>query len=90
MAHKSLALLPALTLCALGAGGLAVYAMAAPDDPPPASAPSDQGQKGRHHNPAWEACKKQADDQKLEPGDARHEFMKNCMKSSNSAPPPSS
>jgi hypothetical protein len=47
------------------------------DNPPPANpAPG-----GRHNNPAWAACKKQADDQKLTPGDARHEFMKTCMKS---------
>jgi hypothetical protein len=47
------------------------------DNPPPANpAPG-----GRHNNPAWAACKKQADDQKLAPGDSRHEFMKTCMKS---------
>jgi len=51
------------------------------DNPPPANPPPG----GRHHDPAWAACKKQADDQKLEPGDARHEFMKNCMKSAKSS-----
>jgi hypothetical protein len=30
----------------------------------------------------WEACHKQADDQKLARGEARREFMKNCMKGS--------
>jgi hypothetical protein len=85
------ALLPALALTAFGT--LAFQSMALGDDaPPPAappgsSAPGDQGPGGRHHNPAWAACKKQADDQKLEQGDARHEFMKSCMKSAKGAPP---
>jgi len=42
----------------------------------------------RHdHDPAWEACKKQADNQKLERGDARRDFMKNCVKSAHPAAP---
>lgn len=49
----------------------------ADDNPPPSNAPAG----GRHDNPAWAACKKQADDQKLQPGDARREFMKSCLKS---------
>jgi len=36
----------------------------------------------------WQACRKQADDQKLPRGDARREFMRNCMKSAQTAPPP--
>jgi hypothetical protein len=80
------ALLPALALTAL-----ASYSVALADDAPPASAaPGDQSPGGRHHNPAWAACKKQADDQKLEPGDARREFMKNCMKSAKGDAPPAS
>jgi Spy/CpxP family protein refolding chaperone len=80
--------LPALALAALGA--LASHSAALADDAPPASAPGDQGPGGRHHNPAWAACKKQADDQKLQPGDARREFMKNCMKSAKGDAPPAS
>jgi hypothetical protein len=51
------------------------------DNPPPANPPPG----GRHNNPAWAACKKQADDQKLAPGDARHEFMKTCLKSAKNS-----
>ena len=57
----------------MGAAGIAL----GDDTPPPAN--PDHG--GRHNNPAWAACKKQADDQKLEAGDARREFMKSCLKS---------
>jgi Spy/CpxP family protein refolding chaperone len=73
----------ALTSAAVGFSSTA----AADDNPPPPSAPGADGQNGgRHHNPAWAACKKQADDQKLERGDARRDFMKNCMKSAPGAP----
>jgi psiF repeat len=51
------------------------------DDPPATANPAG----GRHNNPAWAACKKQADDQKLQPGDARREFMKTCMKSAKNS-----
>jgi hypothetical protein len=88
-------LLQALLLSTLAAGSsLSVSAAAVADDaPPPASAPSPDtpdSPKGRHHNPAWQACKKQADDQKLAPGDARRVFMKSCMKSAKDAAPPAS
>jgi hypothetical protein len=53
----------------------------ADDTPPPANPPPG----GRHNNPAWAACKKQADEQKLQSGDARHEFMKNCPMSATSS-----
>jgi psiF repeat len=67
----------ALAALAIGAGHIAL----GDDNPPPANpAPG-----GRHNNPAWAACKKQADDQKLQPGDARREFMKNCLKSAKSS-----
>jgi hypothetical protein len=73
----------ALAALTIGAGSIAL----GDDNPPPANpAPG-----GRHNNPAWAACKKQADDQKLQPGDARREFMKNCLKSapsSGTAPAP--
>ncbi len=85
--------LTALALCtalAAAAGGLAGLAFA--DDPTPsAPAPGADGGSGRHHNPAWAACKKKADDQNLERGEARREFMKDCLKSAApTAPPPPS
>jgi hypothetical protein len=81
------AILPTLVLAAFASGG-AAFSAAADDTPPPSTAPGpDAG--GRHHNPAWAACKKQADDQKLQAGDARRNFMKDCMKSApNPAPAP--
>ena len=69
------AALAALTICSAGTAGVAF----GDDTPPPSDNPAHGG---RHNNdPAWAACKKQADDQKLPPGDARHDFMKNCLKS---------
>jgi hypothetical protein len=59
--RKLTALLPALafTLSTFGAiGAIGVSGIAAADDtPPPAAAPGNDGQ-GRHHDPAWAACKK--------------------------------
>ncbi|HEX4242335.1 MAG TPA: PsiF family protein [Steroidobacteraceae bacterium] len=65
-------------LLALGAYGASVGPALA-DDTPPASGGQGHG-SGRQHDPAWAQCKKQADDQKLERGDARREFMKTCIK----------
>lgn len=79
----------AMSALTMGAFGLAAAAVA-DDAPPPTSAPPADGTGGRHHNPAWAACKKQADDQKLEEGDARKEFMKNCLQAAKSAPPTTS
>jgi hypothetical protein len=89
------ALLQALVLSTLATGSFlgASAAAVADDAPPPASAPSPDSPdspKGRHHNPAWAACKKQADDQKLAPGDARRDFMKSCLKSAKDSAPPAS
>ena len=82
-------LLAALALTLSTCGAIAVSGPASADDaPPPAAAPGDGAH--RHHDPAWAACKKQADDQKLQPGDARREFMKTCLKSAHPAPPPAS
>jgi hypothetical protein len=81
-------LIPALALSALAMASLSV---AAPDDdtPPPNSAPgADAPRSGPHHNPAWQACNKQADDQNITAKDARREFMRSCMKSAKEAPPP--
>jgi hypothetical protein len=64
---------------AIAALTIAAGSIALGDDTPPPANPAPGG--GRHNNPAWAGCKKQADDQKLAPGDARREFMKNCMKS---------
>jgi hypothetical protein len=91
---KPAARLAALALAALFMGYLGVHAAAAVADdapsPPSSASGADAPPQGRHHNPAWAACKKQADDQKLAPGDARHEFMKSCMKAAKDAAPPAS
>jgi hypothetical protein len=85
---KIIAALPSLVLGTLTMGSIVVSAVTYGDDAPPAGAPDGDA---RHHNPAWAGCKKQADDQKLAPGEARHEFMRNCMKAAKAAaPPPSS
>jgi hypothetical protein len=75
-------LLP-LTLIVFSAT-LSLSAGAIADEPTPPATTPVPGNGGRHHNPAFEACKRQADDQKIVAGDARHAFIKNCMKS---APP---
>lgn len=67
---------------AIAALTIAAGSVALGDDTPP---PANPAPGGRHNNPAWAACKKQADDQKLQPGDARREFMKTCMKSAKSS-----
>jgi hypothetical protein len=73
--RKTTTLLAVLTML----GALSYSAGAIADEPPPAPTPADSG--GRHHNPAFAACKQKADDQKIAPGDARRAFIKNCMKS---------
>ena len=79
------ALLPALPLMILSTViGFSADAIA-DDATPPATTPVP-GNGGRHHNPAFAACKRQADDQKITAGDARRAFIKNCLKS---APPAS-
>jgi hypothetical protein len=71
--------LRAIAIALVAIGSISAAEIARADDPPHGD---------HHHDPAWAACKKQADDQKLQPGDARHEFMKTCMKSAKSAAPP--
>jgi hypothetical protein len=84
------ALLPALALVLFTGATMQVSAVAAADEPPPPpTTPSPDNGAGRRHNPAFAACKKQADDQKLAAGEARRNFVKNCMKSAQAAPPPS-
>jgi psiF repeat-containing protein len=82
------ALLCALSLIMFTGATSGFAAVAVADEPPPpATTPSPENGAGRRHNPAFAACKKQADDQKLAAGDARRDFMKNCMKSAQAAPP---
>ena len=84
-------LIPALALSALAVASSSVSA--APDDtPPPAnSSPgADAPRNGPHHDAAWQACNKQADDQNIETKDARREFMRSCMRSAKEAAPPAS
>ena len=78
-------LIPALALSALAMASLSVAAAPDDDTPPANSAPGGEAPKGHHHNAAWQACKKQADDQNIAAGDARREFMKSCMKSAKAA-----
>jgi hypothetical protein len=84
---KLIAMIPALAMSSLTLTTLGVNVAAADDTPPPNSAPPADGQTGRHHNPAWTACKKQADDQKIAPGDAHKEFMRNCINSAKNTAP---
>jgi hypothetical protein len=87
---RTRAVLPAVSLVLLTSAAIGYSLTARADEPPPAAtAPENDGGK-HHHNPAYTACKKQADDQKLAPGDARHDFMKNCMKSAQGSAPTTS
>jgi hypothetical protein len=87
---KLAAMIPALAISSLTLGTLGLNIAAADDAPPANSAPPTDAPNDRHHNPAWAACKKQADDQKIAPGDARKEFMKNCINSAKSTAPAAS
>lgn len=77
---------PTLLLATLTMGCI-LSTFAYGDDAPPAGGPGQEGAGHRHHDPAWAACKKQADDQKMAPGDARRDFLKNCVKSAHAAAP---
>jgi hypothetical protein len=87
---KLAAMIPTLAISSLTLATLGLNIAVADDAPPANSAPPTDGPTGRHHNPAWAACKKQADDQKIAPGDARKEFMKNCINSAKSTAPAAS
>jgi hypothetical protein len=87
---KLAAMIPALAISSLTLGTLGLNIAVADDAPPAKSAPPTDAPNGRHHNPAWAACKKQADDQKIAPGDAHKEFMKNCINSAKSTAPAAS
>jgi hypothetical protein len=84
---RYIALLPTFSFILLSAA-ISYSVAAAADEPPPPTAPENGAR--HHHNPAFAACKKQADDQKLEPGDARRDFMRNCMKSAEATAPKTS
>ena len=88
--NKLTAMIPAFAIASLTIGTLGLNVAAADDAPPPNSAPPADGQNGRHHNPAWAACRKQADDQKIAPGDAHREFMRKCIGSAKSSAPAAS
>jgi hypothetical protein len=81
-AKKLAAMIGGLAISSLAFGMLGLNIAAADDAPPANSAPPTDAPHGRHHNPAWAACKKQADDQKIAAGDARKEFMKTCINNS--------
>jgi hypothetical protein len=87
---KLTAMIPALAISSLTLGTLGLNIAAADDVPPANSAPPAGAPNGRHHNPAWAACKKQADDQKIAPGDAHKEFMKSCINSAKGTAPAAS
>ncbi len=86
-ANKLTALLPAFALWAATLGTLGAGSLALADDAPPANS---DGPNGQPRNPAWAACKKQADDQKLERGEARKAFMKNCIQTAKKTAPAAS
>jgi len=77
---------------ALGSAALLVGVGAAfparADDPPQTAnpAPAPNGGHDHRNDPAWQACKKQADDQNLERGEARRAFMRDCLKSAQGTP----
>jgi hypothetical protein len=67
----------------LAALALAITGIAAADQSPPSSGSPAPGAPPRGANrELWQACHKQADDQKLARGEARREFMRSCMKGS--------
>jgi hypothetical protein len=84
--RKLRALISALPLIFSMSAALGFSTAALADEPPSPSTPEPGSGAGRHHNPAFAACKKQADDQKIAAGDARRDFMKNCMKSAPATP----
>jgi hypothetical protein len=86
---KFFAALPLVATLAGAAVGEIVFTgiSVADDTPPPSQNPDTPPSQGRHHNnPAWAYCKAQADDKKLERGEARREFMKQCVNSNKDAP----
>jgi hypothetical protein len=86
---KFLAALPLVaTLAGITVGEIVFATVSVADDTPPSQTPDAPPPQGRHHNnPAWAACKQQADDKKLERGEERREFMKQCLNSSKNATP---
>ncbi len=78
--HSKFLALAALTFgCMLAVASAGADEGATPPNPPNDSPPSGNRQQ-------WQECRKQADAQKLPRGDARREFMRNCIKSAKAAP----
>jgi hypothetical protein len=69
--------LPVAALCA--ALAFATAGVVAADQTVPAPNPPADAPRGANRQ-QWQACHKQADEQKLPRGEARREFMRNCMK----------
>lgn len=89
--NPALSIGASITLTMLVALSAGLPRLGLADEPPPASSAPDNPGAGRHHNdPAWQACRKQADDKGLAQGDERREFMKNCIKAAKAANPPAS
>jgi hypothetical protein len=78
--HRSLCTAAACAALALVIE-LAAGSVASAQSPPTPNAPGT-GPHGANRA-QWEACRKQADDQKLARGEARREFMRNCVKNSS-------
>jgi hypothetical protein len=77
----------AATLAGWTVGEIMFSSVSLADDPPSTQQPPPEG-GGRHRNdPAWQACRKQADDKGMERGDVRRQFMKDCIKASGAAAP---
>jgi hypothetical protein len=77
--HRFAAFCAAAAVAALTAGSMLATTMAAT---------ADQNSSPRNVNrEQWAACRKQADDQKLARGEARRNFMRNCMKNAQQPEP---
>jgi hypothetical protein len=74
----------AALLMLMGSSVVALNALADDANAPPNNAPAPRDE---HRTPQWLACRKQADDQKLPRGEARREFMRNCVKNAPAGTP---
>jgi hypothetical protein len=84
MNQSQLHRLPVAVLClalAVAAAGSALADQSPQNTGPPAAGSPADGPRGVSRQ-QWQACHKQADDQKLARGEARREFMRDCMKRS--------
>jgi hypothetical protein len=77
--HRFAAFCAATAVAALTAGSMLATTTAAA---------ADQSSSPRNVNrEQWAVCRKQADDQKLARGEARRNFMRNCMKNAQQSEP---